>query len=79
MGETALHQQMRGNKLEKGRILSPHEEQTVEASMQKHFPDELEIDSALWTRAAVQALIEQVSGVKLPIRIVGAYLSCSVQ
>jgi hypothetical protein len=41
---------------------------------QKHFPDELEIDSALWTRAAVQALIEQVSGIELPIRTVGEYL-----
>jgi transposase len=42
--------------------------------MQSHFPDELEIDSALWTRSAVQALIEQVSGIKLPIRSVGEYL-----
>jgi transposase len=74
LGEAALHQQKRGNKLGEGRILSPHEEQSVQALIQNHFPDELEIDSALWTRCAVQALMEQVSGVKLPIRTVGEYL-----
>jgi transposase len=74
LGEAALHQQKRGNKLGEGRILSSHEEQSVQTLMQRHFPDELEIDSALWTRAAVQALMEQVSGIKLPIRTVGEYL-----
>lgn len=73
-GEAALHQQKRGNKLGEGRILSSHEEQRVQTLMQKHCPDELEIDSALWTRAAVQALMEQVSGIKVPIRTVGEYL-----
>ncbi len=42
--------------------------------MQAHFPDDLEIDSALWTRRAVQALIEQQCGVEMPIRTVGLYL-----
>ena len=73
-GDAALHQQKRGNKLGEGRIVSPHEEQSVQTLMETHFPDECEIDSALWTRAAVQALMEQVSGVKLPIRTVGEYL-----
>ena len=74
LGEAALHQQKRGNKLGEGRILSFDEEQSVQSLMQDHFPDELEIDSALWTRCAVQALMKQVSGVKLPIRTVGEYL-----
>jgi len=42
--------------------------------MREHFPEELGIDSALWTRQAVGSLIEQVSGVKMPIRTVGEYL-----
>jgi transposase len=42
--------------------------------MLEHFPDELGIDSALWTRRAVGALIEQEYGVKMPIRTVGEYL-----
>jgi transposase-like protein len=61
LGEAALHQQKRGNKLGEGRILGSDEEQSVQTLMQAHFPDELEIDSALWTRCAVQALIAQVA------------------
>jgi transposase len=74
MGEAALEQQPRGNKLGEGRHLSPDEEAQVQQQMQEHFPDELGIDSALWTRQAVGSLIEQVSGVKMPIRTVGEYL-----
>ncbi len=42
--------------------------------MREHFPDELNIDSALWTRQAVCCLIEQRCGVRMPIRTVGEYL-----
>lgn len=42
--------------------------------MGEHLPEEMEIDSALWTRRAVQALIQQQCGVKMPIRTVGEYL-----
>ncbi|HEY9625605.1 MAG TPA: winged helix-turn-helix domain-containing protein [Crinalium sp.] len=42
--------------------------------MQDHYPEDYEIGSALWTRGAVQGLIEQVCGVKLPVRTVGDYL-----
>jgi transposase len=42
--------------------------------MAGHLPEDYEIDSALWTRQAVQALMEQLSGIKLPIRTVGEYL-----
>jgi transposase len=73
-GEAALHQQKRGNKFGEGRVLSPDEEQSIQALLKNNFPDELEIDSALWTRSAVQALMEQVSGIKMPIRTVGEYL-----
>lgn len=74
MGEVALAQQPRGNKLGEGRHLSCDEEAQVQQQMREHFPDELGIDSALWTRQAVGSLIEQVSGVVMPIRTVGEYL-----
>lgn len=74
MGEVALEQQPRGNKLGEGRHLSGDEEAQVQQQMREHFPDELGIDSGLWTRQAVGSLIEQVSGVKMPIRTVGEYL-----
>ena len=73
-GETALHQQCRGAKLGEGRTLNPAEEATVQRLMREHFPDELNIDSALWTRAAVQTLIGCECGVKMPMRTVGEYL-----
>jgi hypothetical protein len=50
------------------------DEDDVQKAMAGHFPEEYEIDSALWTRRAVQALIEQLCGIKLPIRTVGEYL-----
>jgi transposase len=73
-GEAALKQQQRGRKVGQGRTLTQEEEECIEQLIQTHFPDELEIDSALWTRRAVQALIEQECGVVLPIRTVGLYL-----
>ncbi len=73
-GEAALHQQQRGGKWGEGRTLSKAEEANVQRLIREHFPDELEIDSALWTRQAVQTLIAQQYGVEMPIRTVGEYL-----
>ena len=73
-GELALNQQQRGRKVGEGRTLSEVREQRLQQKMQTHFPDELEIDSALWTRRAVQQLIEQDCGVLMSIRSVGEYL-----
>jgi transposase len=73
-GKSALYQQPRGRQVGDGRILSPMDEDDVQKAMEGHFPEEYEIDSALWTRRAVQALIEQLCGIKLPIRTVGEYL-----
>lgn len=73
-GESAFKQRVRGVKYGEWRTLSPGEEEKVPELMLAHFPDELEIDSALWTRIAVQALIAQQYGVEMPIRTVGEYL-----
>ncbi len=72
--EAALKQQPRGAKLGEGRTLNPTEEAKVQRLMRKHFPDELNIDSALWTRSVVQTLIAYECGVEMPIRTVGEYL-----
>jgi transposase len=73
-GETALHQQKRGNRFGEGRTLSSNEEAWIQPLMQEHFPDQLNIDSALWTRSALQTLIACECGVEMPIRTVGEYL-----
>ena len=74
MGEVALNQQQRGRKVGVGRSLSQAQETHIQELMQAHFPDELGIDSALWTRRAVQELMESACGVEMPIRTVGLYL-----
>lgn len=73
-GEAALHQQKRGNRLGEGRTLSSTQEVWIQQVMGEHFPDELNIDSALWTWSAVQTLIADECGVEMPIRTVGEYL-----
>jgi len=73
-GSAALCQQKRGNKLGGGRTLWQSEEARVQELMRAHFPTELDIDCALWTRRAVQELLEQQCGVVMPIRTVGEYL-----
>jgi len=73
-GKTAFHQQRRGAKMGAGRSLSPAEEAIVQRLMRQYFPDELNIDSPLWTRAAVQSLIACECGIQMPIRTVGEYL-----
>jgi transposase len=73
-GEIALKQQERGRNVGEGRTLSQEQEHRSQQLMQEHFPEDLEIDSALWTRRAVQPLIEQACEVQMPIRTVGEYL-----
>ena len=67
-GENALQQDVRGRQIGKGRTLSEHEEIVVQRVLKEQFPDEMRIDSALWTRRAVSELIVSECGVKMPIR-----------
>jgi transposase len=73
-GEDALHQEQRGRTTGAGRHLSAEQEIELQDLILENFPRELEIDSALWTRRAVQQLIEHYSGMAMPIRTVGLYL-----
>lgn len=74
LGEIALKQQERGRNVGEGRTLSQEQENQIQQLLQDHFPEGLEIDSALWTRRAVQQLIRQACDVQMPIRTVGEYL-----
>lgn len=73
-GIAALCQRERGRQVGAGRRLSPTMESEVEAALRAGCPEDYEIDSALWTRGAVQALIEQLCEEQMPIRTVGEYL-----
>ena len=73
-GEEALPGDRTGRPIGSGRLLDREQEQRIQEAIETKTPQELEIPSALWTRPAVQELIKQQIGIRLPIRTVGEYL-----
>jgi transposase len=63
-----------GRKVGDARLLSAQDETRIRAKIIDKTPDQLKLAYALWTRKAVQELIEQETGVQLAIRSVGEYL-----
>lgn len=75
-GEAALKQDVRGHQVGEGRSLNKQEETFIQRILQAQFPEEVSIDSALWTRrTVVQELVVSECGDLMPIRTVGEYLS----
>ena len=72
--EEALPGDRTGRPIGSGRLLDREQEQRIQEAIETKTPQELEIPSALWTRQAVQELIKQQVGIRLPIRTVGEYL-----
>lgn len=56
------------------RSLTGGQEEVIQRLIQDKRPEQLKLDFALWTRAAVMLLVEHECGVKLPVRSVGEYL-----
>lgn len=73
-GQAALIQKERGRSMGSGRTLDEASEQSVQQAMLSGHPEDYDIDSSLWDRRAVQALIEQLCQVQMPVRTVGDYL-----
>ena len=73
-GQEALPGDRTGRPLGSGRQLGEEQEQRIQELIESKTPQELAIASALWTRQAVQELIQQQTGKRLPIRTVGEYL-----
>jgi transposase len=74
-GAKGLVSQPRGRKPDEQRLLCAAQEVEVQGLIRRHMPDELDLPFALWSRAAVGALIEQRCGVQLAVRTVGKYLA----
>ena len=55
-------------------VLSAADQQRIVEAVRTRFPDQLRIPGLLWTRSAVQALIERECGVRLDVTTVGRYL-----
>jgi len=74
-GMAGLKSGPRGPEPGTGRHLKAEQEAAVQSLVRRHTPDELGLPFALWSRAAVRALIEQRCGVRLAVRTTGKYLA----
>ncbi len=63
-----------GRPARSGRSLTAEQEEHIQRLIQDHRPEQLKMDFALWTRAAVMLLIERECSIKLHLRSVGKYL-----
>jgi transposase len=74
-GTKGLVGKLRGRKPDEQRLLDADQEAEVQGLIRRHTPDELGLPFALWSRAAVGALIAHRCGVALAVRTVGKYLA----
>jgi transposase len=73
-GYGALKPTPRGRESGQGRTLTAEQEAVIQRTICDKRPEQLKMEFALWSRAAVRQLIEQEFGVKLAVRTVGDYL-----
>lgn len=73
-GSAALVQRQRGRQSGECQHLNDAQQQQLQAAILSGYPEDYGIDSGLWTRRAVQALIAKQCGVQMPVRTVGDYL-----
>jgi len=74
-GKAGLKSGRRGPAPGSGRLLDQRQEAEVRDLIRRHLPDALGLPFALWSRAAVAALIEQRYGTRLAVRTMGTYLA----
>ena len=77
-GPAGLKCQRRGPEPGHGCLLTAEQEAEVQALIRQQMPDALGLDFALWSRAAVQALVRQRFGVTVAVRTGLAPLSRTV-
>ena len=75
LGIAALAPRARGRRSGEDRVLTPAQEEALQRTICDKRPEQLKMDFALWSRAAVMQLIEREFGIKLHVRSVGKYLA----
>jgi transposase len=73
-GVKALSPKPTGRKPGQQRRLTSEQELHIQRQICKTRPEQLKMEFALWTRAAVVLLVQQEFGLELPIRTMGEYL-----
>jgi transposase len=56
--------------------LNETQSEELQQLLRDYYPHEVGIESALWTRRAVQTLIQQQYQMTMPLRTIGDYLQC---
>jgi len=74
-GMVAIKPAGRGKRSGDGRTLTEEQERAIQRIICDKRPEQLNMEFALWNRAAVMQLIEREYGIKLSVRGVGNYLS----
>jgi transposase len=74
-GAKGLVSKPRGRRPDEQRLLDADQEAEVQGLIRRHTPDELGLPFALWSRAAVRALVARHCRVELAVRTVGKYLA----
>src|SRR5689334_4695272 len=74
-GKAGLKSGRRGPEPGTGWLLHQRQEAGVRDLIRRYLPDALGLPFALWSRAAVAALIEQRYGTRLAVRTMGTYLA----
>lgn len=74
-GMAGLQTGPRGPAVGTGRFLTAEQEADIRKLIRRGTPDAYDLPFALWSRAAVAALIEQRCGVRLAVRTMGTYLA----
>jgi len=73
-GSKGLKVKKRGRRDGAKRTLNPSQELEIQKLITENTPDQLKLTFALWTRQAVQEIIQSNFGLRMPIRTVGEYL-----
>lgn len=74
-GAKALAPRRTGRPVGSCRRLLPDQELHIQRLICQSRPEQLKLEFALWTGAAVMELVEREFGITLPIRTMGEYLS----
>ena len=72
-GMAAIRPRPRGKSVGNGRSLTEDQERKIRQIICEKRPEQLQMNFALWSRAALKKLIEQECGVSLSVRAVGMY------